>query len=144
MRTSCTRVQDARTIFSKIQRTLPLCREGARQRQLATNIHTPKSFRMHSHQRTRGAPLLLSESLPPTIVTCSLALNTNLCPRLTPLPPPPPPPPTFNRSSMPPWRHMRGRQSASFSLTLLPPSCSPATTPSPFYLPFKTFKDKAI
>ena len=42
--------------------------------------------------------------------------------------------PTFNRSSMPPWTHMRRRQKTSFSPLPSPPSYSPATHPPPFYL----------
>ena len=41
----------------------------------------------------------------PSSVPPKPVLKTDSCPRPTPLPPPPPP--TFNRSSMPPWRHMR-------------------------------------
>jgi hypothetical protein len=58
------------------------------------------------------------------------------CPKLTLSLPPPPP--TFNRSLMPPWSRMRGRQKTSFSLIPLPPSYSPATHPPPLYLSFKT------
>ena len=49
-----------------------------------------------------------------------------------------PPHPASNRSLMLPWRHMRRRQNASFSLIHLPPKYSPATRPPPSYLSFKT------
>ena len=70
------------------------------------------------------------------------------CPRLTPtrLPHPLPHlhPPTFNRSSMPPWMHMRTRQKPSFSPILLPPSYSPATRRPPFCRSFKVSSSNSI
>ena len=101
-----------------------------------------RSSSISRHQRTRGAPLLLSATHYSNHFLC---FQHESWPRFTPLLPPRPlPRPTFNLSSMLPSRHMRKRQSASFSLILLPPSCSPATPPSPFYPSFKTLSSNSI
>jgi hypothetical protein len=100
-----------------------------------------RSSSISRHQRTRGATLL-STTHYSNLFFC---FQHESWPRFTPLLPPRPlPRPTFNLSSMLPSRHMRKRQSASFSLILLPPSCSPATPPSPFYPSFKTLSSNSI
>jgi len=85
--------------------------------------------------RGLGAPSL---SHPPT----SCPVNHEPCPR--PTPPLLPHPPAFNRFLMPPCRHIRRRQNATFSRIPLPPSYSPATLPLPSCLSSKTSSSNLI
>ena len=82
---------------------------------------------------------LHSSFFPPSI--SPLFSQREPCPRLIP---PLPLLPTFNRLSMPLWRHMRRRRNSSFSRIPLPPSYSPATPPPPSYLSFKTLSSNLI
>ena len=89
--------------------------------------------RLNEHEAA-PLPLLLS--------TSHLSSQHDQCPRLSPQLPPPLP--TFNRFSMPLWRHMKRRRNANFSHIPLPPSYRPATPLPPSYLSFKTSSSNLI
>ena len=93
----------------------------------------PALVRQNEHE---AAPL----SLPPS--TSPLSSQHDPCPRLSP--PLPLHLPTFNRLSMPLWRHMKRRRNANFSHIPLPPSYRPATPPPPSYQSFKTSSSNLI